>query len=113
MFVNESKNAQSEDPMQFLKNRKAGAMKIASSAKEKGGDAMLSYYHFAAKEKPYNDIIALLRNEGMAAAKKHCKDKYNDLMKDVDIDMDQKEYQAIVGKIEVYGECYIKFVDLD
>lgn len=113
MFINESKVPQSEDPMKFLKNRKAGAMKIAESAKEKGGDAILSYYHFAAKEKPYNDIMAMLRNEGMEASKKLCKERYNALMKGVDIDMDQKEYQAVVGKIEVYGECYIKFIDLD
>jgi len=29
-------------------------------------------------------------------------------MKETDLDMSQKDYQAIVGRIEVYGECYIR-----
>ena len=45
----------------FAKNRLAGAEKIIKNAKEKGGDAILSYYHFAAKDRPYNDIIKIFK----------------------------------------------------
>lgn len=110
MYFSEAKNNQeSDDLMEFLKNRKQGAKDSAAKAKEKGGDAMLSYYHFAAKDKPYNEVIRILRNEGLNAAVKLCKLNYKSLLKDLDLDMTQKSYQDIVGKIEVYGECYIKF----
>lgn len=113
MYFFESKKEQSDDPMTFLKNRKAGADASAKAAKEKGGDAILSYYHFAAKDKPYAEVIRTLRNEGIESAKKLCKEKYKQLLSDVDLDMNQKEYQDVVGKLEVYGECYIKFLDLE
>jgi len=109
MYITESKN-QSEDIMDFLNNRKNGAKETAANAKKKGGDAILSYYHFAAKDKPYAEIIGSLKQEGLAAAKKLCKQKYKELIKNVDLDMSQKDYQAIVGKIEVYGECYIRLL---
>ncbi len=112
MYFQENVKPQSDDPMTFLKNRKAGAEAAAKAAKEKGGDAILSYYHFEAKDKPYAEIIKVLRNSGIDDAKKLCKQKYKQLLSDVDLDMDQKEYQAVVGKLEVYGECYIKFLDL-
>lgn len=100
---------QSDDPMEFLKNRKAGAQESAKKAKEKGGDAIVSYYHFAAKDKPYAEIIRKLREEGLKPAIALCKERYANLIRQVDLDMDQKKYQAVVGEIEVYGECYIKF----
>lgn len=103
---------QSDDPMQFLKNRKAGAQESAKKAKEKGGDAILSYYHFAAKDMPYAEIIRKLREEGLKPTIQLCKEKYKNLIDQVDLDMDQKKYQYIVGEIEVYGECYIKFKDM-
>lgn len=109
-FSEASKNKESDDLMTFLKNRKNGAKETAAKAKEKGGDAILSYYHFAAKDKPYAEVLSALKNDGLKAATKLCKDNYKTLMKAVDLDMGQKEYQAIVGKIEVFGECYIKFL---
>lgn len=100
----------SEDPVDFLKNRKEGAKKAAEAAKEKGGDSILSYYHFAAKNKPYSKVISTLRNEGLDGTIKLCKREYKNLMQAVDLDMNQKKYQAIVGEIEVYGECYIRLI---
>lgn len=110
-FAEANKNKESDDLMEFLKNRRNGAKETAAKAKQKGGDAILSYYHFAAKDKPYAEVTSVLRNQGLNAAKKLCKENYKMLLKNVDLDMSQKEYQAIVGKIEVYGECYIKFLD--
>jgi hypothetical protein len=112
MIFNEAKNQSSEDPMTFLKNRKSGAQESAKKAKEKGGDAMLSYYHFAAKDQPYTEVIRTLREQGLKPAIDLCKRNYKDLKSQVDLDMSQKDYQDIVGKIEVYGECYIKFKGL-
>ena len=109
MYFTEAKH-ESDDLLTFLKNRKNGAKETAAKAKEKGGDAILSYYHFAAKDQPYAEVMRVLKNEGLQAAKKICKTQYKSLMKAVDLDMSQKEYQAVVGKIEVYGECYIKFL---
>jgi hypothetical protein len=100
----------SEEPLDFLKNRRDGAKKAAEAAKEKGGDSMLSYYHFAAKNKPYGKVIGVLKSEGLDSALKFCKQQYKNLMKTVDLDMKQKAYQAIVGEIEVYGECYIRLM---
>lgn len=108
MFFIESSHSGSEDPLEFLKNRKTGAQETAKKAKEKGGDAMLSYYHFAAKDKPYAEVIRTFKNEGLETAIKLCKKEYKRLMKETDLDMSQKDYQAIVGRIEVYGECYIR-----
>jgi hypothetical protein len=108
MLFNEEKK-QSEDPMTFLKNRKNGAKESAKKAKEKGGDAILSFYHFDAKDKPYEEVIKILKEEGLKPAIKYSKEKYDNLISQVDLDMDQKDYQDIVGRIEVYGECYIKF----
>ena len=73
---------------------------------------MLSYYHFAAKDQPYLEVIKVLREEGLKPAMNLCKKNYKNLKSQVDLDMGQKEYQAIVGKIEVFGECYIKFKGL-
>ena len=110
MFMNEASIVGSEDPMEFLKNRKAGAQETAKKAKEKGGDAILSYYHFAAKDKPYGSVIKTFKNEGLDTTIKLCKNEYKRLMKECDLDMSQKEYQDIVGVIEVYGECYIRLI---
>jgi DNA invertase Pin-like site-specific DNA recombinase len=94
--------------MVFLANRKAGAKASAAAAKEKGGDAMLSYYHFAAKDKPYADIIRSMKQDGLKSTLKLCKQQYKNLMSNVDLDMSQKDYQRVVGEIEVFGECYIR-----
>ncbi len=110
MFIIESSHAGSDDPLEFLKNRKTGAQEAAKNAKAKGGDAMLSYYHFAAKDKPYAQIIRTFKNDGLDATIKLCKSEYKRLMKECDIDMNQKNYQDIVGRIEVYGECYIRLI---
>lgn len=107
MLLSENKH-ESEDVMVFLKNRKDGAKDSAAKAKEKGGDAMLSYYHFAAKDKPYAEVIKSMKQEGLKNTLSLCKQSYKNLVRNLDLDMSQKEYQRVVGEIEVYGECYIR-----
>jgi hypothetical protein len=109
MFLFEATQG-SEDIIEFLKNRRNGAKESAQKAKEKGGDAMLSYYHFAAKDRPYGEVTQAVKNQGIDAAIKLCKNEYKRLMRDCDLDMSQKDYQAIVGRIEVFGECYIRLI---
>ena len=113
--VNNFMKPQSDDPLEFITNRRKGAQNNASDAKAKGGDAMLSYYHFAAKDKPYREVMQALKNDGLQSAIKFCKNETKRVIRELDFIKDtQKEFQQIVGEIEVYGECYIKlqsFVD--
>lgn len=86
----------------FAEKRLKGASKIADSSKEKGGPAMLTYHHFVVKLPYYKDAA-----EGkfdMTKAKK----EFNQLIKQLDCDMQQVEFQKLVGKIEVIGELIIK-----
>jgi hypothetical protein len=105
---------QSDDPLEFLKNRRKGAQNNAADAKAKGGDAILSYYHFEAKDKPYAEVMKALKNDGLKTAIKFSKDQTKSIMKELDFINDtQKDFQALMGKIEVYGECYIKLSSID
>lgn len=93
---------------EFAGTRLAGAEKIADTAKEKGGDAMLTYHHFHVKlpyyEKAANDKLDLLK----------AKEEYNVLLEELykstrdAIVIDQIAFQKLVGKIEVLGELLIK-----
>ena len=97
---------------QFLTKRAAGAAKIASSSKEKGGFATLTAIHFAAKAKPYAEC------DKLEAEYKDDHDKVNEIykqkadevyakLKDLD-SISQKEFQALMGELEVWGEVYIR-----
>ena len=88
---------QSDEPLEFLVNRRKGAADIAAKAKAKGGDAILTFYHFQSKDACYASVMKTLKNDGL-------KEAINDT---------QKEFQALMGKIEVFGECYIKLQELD
>ena len=92
---------------EFLNKRKAGAEKLAASAKAKGGYSILTAIHFAAKEKPYNDCLKWEDKEGK---EKHFKEKANEIYKQLsDLDsLTQREFQDLMGKLEVYGEVYIR-----
>ena len=104
-ILNEAKEA-FED---FATTRGKGAEKIATTAKEKGGLAMLTYNHFIVKL-PYYQKAA----EGKLEIEK-TKEEYNELLeklykatKEGKMDIGQTEFQKIVGKIEVLGELLIE-----
>ena len=93
----------------FATTRGKGAEKIATTAKEKGGLAMLTYNHFIVKL-PYYQKAA----EGKLKIEK-AKEEYNKLLeklykatKEGKMDIGQTEFQKIVGKIEVLGELIIE-----
>ena len=93
---------------EFAKNRLAGASKIAQNAKEKGGDALLTYQHFVVKLPYYKKAAAGKFN--LAEAKK----ELSEHLKSIDgstktISLKQMDFQRIVGKIEAIGELIIKY----
>jgi len=93
---------------EFSKNRLAGATKIANAAKEKGGDALLTYHHFYVKLPYYQQSV-----DGELDMD-NLKGEYDDLLTDLyeatrnSMDITQVECQERVGKIEVLGELLIR-----
>ena len=87
---------------EFAETRMKGADKIATTAKETGGFAMLTYHHFNVK-KPYYNKAAEGKFD-LAAAKK----EFKQCVKDLSSDMEQIAFQKLVGRIEVLGELIIK-----
>jgi len=97
---------------QFLAKRAAGAAKIAHSSKEKGGFATLTAIHFAAKAKPYAECEKMEKapdkdcDKANAHYKKMAEEVYAKL---ANLDkLSQKEFQALMGELEVWGEVYIR-----
>jgi uncharacterized protein YqkB len=90
------------DDKDFAKNRLAGAEKIIANAKEKGGDAMLTYNHFNVKPSYYKKAI-----QGKFDIEQATKE-YNETYKKISLDMTQTQFQKEVGRLEVLGELIIK-----
>jgi hypothetical protein len=104
--INEAKTESFEE---FSKVRLAGATKIADSAKEKGGDAMLTYHHFAVKLPTYKKA-----SDGKFDLDK-AKAEYKDLLDKLysstykKMNITPVEFQELVGRIEVIGELIIRY----
>jgi hypothetical protein len=93
---------------EFSSNRLAGATKIAQGAKEKGGDALLTYHHFKVKLPYYTQGV-----EGdldFAQIESEYKGKLNELYTATKNEMgiEQIAFQELVGEIEVLGELLIR-----
>lgn len=90
---------------EFAEKRLGGATKIADNAKEKGGPAMLTYHHFVVKLPYYKKAAAGdFDLEETKKEYKECLDKLCEL----ETNLNQVEFQKLVGKIEVLGELIIK-----
>lgn len=102
------KESKVETLQEFSKNRLGGATKIAQSAKEKGGDAMLTYHHFKVKLPYYKMGVEgkLDMEEISNEYKKLLESLYTSTKNDMKIE--QVAFQELVGKIEVLGELLIK-----
>lgn len=92
----------------FADKRMSGAEKISDNAKEKGGLAMLTYHHFKVKLPYYKKA-----KEGkldMKTANEEYKKLLEQLYKKTngELNIEQVEFQELVGKIEVLGELIIK-----
>ena len=106
-FLNES-DSDGKSFEEFAKVRLEGATKIAESAKEKGGFAMLTYHHFHVKLPWYKKA-----SEGNFVLEKFKKELDDSIKKlngaiNKEIDLKQIEFQKLVGLIEVLGELIIK-----
>ena len=97
-----------ETHKEFAENRLAGATKISKAAKEKGGDALLTYHHFHVKLPYYQKRV-----DGKLDMKK-VKKEYDELLTDLyeatrnSMNISQVAFQELVGKIEVLGELLIE-----
>ena len=89
------------DDIDFVNNRMNGAAKITQNAKEKGGDALLTYHHFVVKL-PYYEK-AKNGEMDIDAAKK----EFLETLGKISLDMDQTTFQTEVGRLEVLGELFI------
>jgi hypothetical protein len=87
---------------EFAETRMNGAEKIADTAQEKGGLALLTWHHFKVKAPYYKKA-----SEGefdVEQAKKEFEETY----KKISLNMSQIEFQREVGRLEVLGELLIK-----
>jgi hypothetical protein len=90
------------EDIDFVNNRMNGAAKITQNAKEKGGDALLTYHHFVVKLPYYKK--AKDGEMDIDAAKK----EFAETLSKISLDMDQTTFQTEVGRLEVLGELIIK-----
>lgn len=97
-LIQEAKEALDE----FAKTRGEGANKIATTAKEKGGLALLTWHHFKVKA-PYYKKASEGKFDIQAAQK-----EFDTTYKKISLDMSQIEFQREVGRLEVLGELLIK-----
>jgi len=99
-----------KDEKSFAKTRLGGAEKIAENAKEKGGDAMLTYYHFNVKL-PYYEKASNgeFNPEKSREEYKTLVDQLAKATGEKGLNISQNEFQKLVGKIEVLGELLIEY----
>ena len=93
---------------EFSEHRLDGATTIANNAEEKGGDALLTYHHFKVKLPYYEQAVDGKFN--VTRAKAHFEDLVDELVNATTdgINMEQIEFQELMGEIEVVGELLIK-----
>lgn len=105
-IVEELEDAESLET--FSTNRLTGATKIAQGAKEKGGDALLTYHHFVVKLPYYKQGVD--GKLDFMQIESEYKKKLNDLYTATKSSMNigQIEFQKLVGEIEVLGELLIR-----
>jgi hypothetical protein len=93
---------------EFAEHRLDGAATISKNAQEKGGDALLTYHHFIVKLPFYEEATDGKFNPERAQA--HYEDLVDELVEKTGngMNIEQIEFQEIMGKIEVLGELLIK-----
>ena len=94
-------NEEVVNDIDFVNNRMNGATKITQNAKEKGGDALLTYHHFVVKL-PYYEKAKNGKMDIEAATK-----EWWDTFGKISLDMSQEDFQTEVGRLEVLGELII------
>jgi hypothetical protein len=92
---------------EFLETRKKGAEKIQKSAEEKGVPSILTAQHFKAKAIPYKKALEHATEEDKETYYLEEAEKCLARLKSWKT-MTQKEFQTVMGELEVWGEVYIK-----
>ena len=87
---------------EFANIRGEGAAKIASTAEEKGGLALLTWHHFKVKA-PYYKKATEGKFDKEAATK-----EFEKTLKSISLNMTPIEFQREVGRLEVLGELLIR-----
>ena len=87
---------------EFAETRGKGAAKIATTAEEKGGLALLTWHHFKVKAAYYRRATA--GKFDIDSAKK----EFTETLKKISLDMTAIEFQREVGRLEVLGELIIR-----
>jgi hypothetical protein len=87
---------------EFAEMRGKGAAKIASTAEEKGGLALLTWHHFKVKAPYYRQATA--GKFDIDSAKK----EFDETLKKISLTMTPVEFQREVGRLEVLGELIIR-----
>ena len=90
---------------EFAETRGKGAAKIASTAEEKGGLALLTWHHFKVKAAYYRRATSGKMN--LDEAKK----EFDATYKKISTAMSQIEFQREMGRLEVLGELIIREQD--
>ncbi len=91
----------------FITKRAAGAKKLEEAARKKGSYAILTAYHFAGKAKPYAQALKWCKKDDKLKLYKEQYKEALDKLKDID-SLSQKEFQALSGVLEVWGEVYLQ-----
>ena len=107
--LNESKES---DFQEFSDKRYSGAKKIAENASEKGGPALLTRDHFVVKF-PYYQKAKVGKFDKVEMKKEYqelCNFLHSKMQKIETVNM--KEFQELLGKLEVIGELLIKDYNL-
>jgi hypothetical protein len=92
-----------KEKIDFFQKRRDGAKTIAVNAKAKGGPAMLTYYHFAAKDPLYKQVLDAIKSD---KKEQFFKSKYDQSMSKLHrTKFDEKDFQKLSGELEVWGEA--------
>jgi hypothetical protein len=102
---NEHVNRKQDENVQFCEDRKKGAAKIAQDARSKGGPAQLTAWHFAAKLPEYDECIKAIR---AGKSPSHFQQQEVRLIHQLTSIRNQRTFQEVMGRAEVYGEVFIK-----
>ena len=100
-LVNEAAAAK-ETFEEFATTRGKGAAKIAATAEEKGGLALLTWHHFKVKA-PYYKKATEGKFDDAAAEK-----EFTETLSKISLQMSPIEFQREVGRLEVLGELLIR-----
>ena len=87
---------------EFAETRGKGAAKIASTAEEKGGLALLTWHHFKVKASYYKQATSGKFDIDSA------KTEFEKTLKSISLTMTPIEFQREVGRLEVLGELIIR-----